>query len=1321
MSWKKQVRRGLSILIWPVAALLLGGFIWVRTASFDRFIVGDIARAAERATGERLTIQKLEIHWTRLSADAYGLILRKSSTSPPFLACGHVYVSLTILSLWRHKIVLNDLLLDDPVLDISINGKGQNNLPHAAQPSAVSATDRLFDLGVRRFKVNSGEVEYNDQRIPISADLQDVGTEVGFNAAAQNYQGSLAYRRGTISGPHLRPFAHQLQLNFEATRSTFRLNALYLSAGRTRLRLSGTLADYTDPRIEAAYQAAIFTPDLARMLNLASLPAGQAWTTGSLQYDYTPARRFLEAIQVDGRLDSPELVVNAAGVRAGPREIRAAYTLRDGNLQVSKLAAQFLGGSVAGQFAVRDLEGAPRWSLTAHLGDVSLSGLTESWPSRVPQNIRLSGRLNANVEAACTGRLSKPMARIRATISGPLAPPAQNAIPVDGTLDVDYDGPRDTATFLPSTLRTGNTQISFHGSLGKHSNIAVEANARDLDELARLVSSWPLAGKGIPQSPSSLMALELRGSATFVGQILGRLESPRVQGRVNGNDIEIKGITFPAVQAAFSLESSELSIEKASATGPNKAQLTLHGDAGLDHWSFTHTSALSLEARASGISLGEIERMAGTRYHLGGELTADVSFDGTVDHPAGQASIEISQARTGKATSFVGLKKVATIRLEGNGNQIQATAQVELPAGAVSANGTYAPRTGRYSARVNLPAIDLSKIQPLVSLGVPVSGVAAFSASGAGTITQPQVSATLAVPALHIQDQTISNLRAQLNLANERASFNLNATVAGGFVEANGEVGLHDPYPATASVNVRGLPIRPLLAACTGSLPPGVRGQTELHAMISGPLKKPQEIRAEVQIPALDVEYQEVRLSLAEPTRIDYAKGTASIAKTEIRGAGTELTLEGTIPFENPAALNLAANGSINLNLLQNFETGFQSSGQILVHVTTQGEARQPNMRGQILVQDASFLSQTAPFAFEHLNGRIRVSGTRLDIEQLQATMGGGTLSATGFFDYGRQKSFDLSAVAKTVRLRYPSGIRSLLAANLALRGTTAAATLTGRVMVDRLSFAQEFDLANFIGQFSTDVPSAAPPVFEQNMKLDVAVTSSQSLNLTSSKLTIGGNFNLTVAGTLAEPVILGRVSLAQGEIFFIGKRYELESGTIEFANAVRTEPVLNIYAKTTVDQYRITVNFVGPLDRLIARYTSDPPLSEGDIIHLIAFGNTAEAAASAPSTPSSLAAESILAQGVTSQISGKLENLTGISQISLDPLITDTVADPASQIAIQERVSGSLLLTFSSDVTNTQAQTVELQYKASKNVKVSVIRDYNGGYALDVRIHKAF
>jgi translocation and assembly module TamB len=239
-------------------------------------------------------------------------------------------------------------------------------------------------------------------------------------------------------------------------------------------------------------------------------------------------------------------------------------------------------------------------------------------------------------------------------------------------------------------------------------------------------------------------------------------------------------------------------------------------------------------------------------------------------------------------------------------------------------------------------------------------------------------------------------------------------------------------------------------------------------------------------------------------------------------------------------------------------------------------------------------------------------------------------------------------------------------------------------------------------------------------MKLNVTAATTQNLNLTSSKLSMGGSANLNVTGSLADPVILGRVSLTQGEVFFIGKRYEVQNGTIAFANPVHTEPV-NIYAKTTVQQYDITLNFVGPIDRLRTNYTSTPPLSQADIINLIAFGKTAEQAASSPSTPASVGAESVLAQGVAGQVSGKVEKLAGISQISIDPLASNSQADPASQLAIQQRISGSLLLTFSTDVTSTQAQTVEVEYTPNKRWTISVIRDENGGYGIDARIHKVF
>jgi translocation and assembly module TamB len=349
------------------------------------------------------------------------------------------------------------------------------------------------------------------------------------------------------------------------------------------------------------------------------------------------------------------------------------------------------------------------------------------------------------------------------------------------------------------------------------------------------------------------------------------------------------------------------------------------------------------------------------------------------------------------------------------------------------------------------------------------------------------------------------------------------------------------------------------------------------------------------------------------------------------------------------------------------------------------------------------------------------VSGNRVDVRNFSGNAGGGNVTATGFLTYGKNTDFSFNLDANHIRVRYPDGVRSIVGGSLQMNGSPTGSTLNGKVLVNELSFTEDFDLANFMGQFATEAPAAAPSAFEENMKLNIALQTANNLNAVSSKLSAEGSANLTVSGTAADPVILGRTTLSGGEIFFLGKRYEVQNGTIEFANPVRTEPTLNLYVTTTVQQYNITLNFVGPIDHLRTNFTSDPSLPSSDIINLIAFGKTTEESASAASTPISVGAESVLAQGVTRQVSGHIEKLAGISQLSIDPLAGTNPNDPRSQISVQQRVSGNLLLTFSTDVTSTQNQSVQLQYEVKRNMPVTVLRDQNGGYAIDIRVRKVF
>ena len=304
----------------------------------------------------------------------------------------------------------------------------------------------------------------------------------------------------------------------------------------------------------------------------------------------------------------------------------------------------------------------------------------------------------------------------------------------------------------------------------------------------------------------------------------------------------------------------------------------------------------------------------------------------------------------------------------------------------------------------------------------------------------------------------------------------------------------------------------------------------------------------------------------------------------------------------------------------------------------------------------------------------------------------------------------NLAMDAQSVRVRQ-NGIRAMLDAKLSLTGATSSSTLGGRVAIHKLSFTQDADLAEIAGQFATSETVSNPSTFTKNMKLHVAVQSANDLNLASKQLTIAGSVNLNAMGTVADPVIIGRVNLTGGEVFFLSKRFEIQNGTIAFANTLRTEPIVSLNVNTVVTQYNITVRVTGRLDRQDELHVA---------INLLAFGQTTADAASKAATPPSVGAESAVASAAGSQVASQVQKLAGISQLTLNPLAGNN-QNPGSQVAIQQRVSGNILLTFSTDVTSAQNQSVQVQYKVKRNISVSALRDENGGYGFDLRYHKAF
>jgi translocation and assembly module TamB len=235
-----------------------------------------------------------------------------------------------------------------------------------------------------------------------------------------------------------------------------------------------------------------------------------------------------------------------------------------------------------------------------------------------------------------------------------------------------------------------------------------------------------------------------------------------------------------------------------------------------------------------------------------------------------------------------------------------------------------------------------------------------------------------------------------------------------------------------------------------------------------------------------------------------------------------------------------------------------RSSGILSLDIRTTGSAKSPAVQGQVHLQNVALSTPSTPLGVEKLNGTLDIGNDRVQISSLTGQIGGGQVSLGGFIAYRPDLQFNLALQGKSVRLRYPEGLRTLLDSNLAFSGTTQASTLSGRVLIDNLSFTPDFDLAKFSDQFGG---STAPsqPGFADTVRLAFAVQSKDNLSATSSQVSVEGLVNLQVIGTVANPVIIGRTNLTSGELFYRSVRYQLQRGIITFDNPNETEPVMNV------------------------------------------------------------------------------------------------------------------------------------------------------------------
>jgi translocation and assembly module TamB len=697
-----------------------------------------------------------------------------------------------------------------------------------------------------------------------------------------------------------------------------------------------------------------------------------------------------------------------------------------------------------------------------------------------------------------------------------------------------------------------------------------------------------------------------------------------------------------------------------------------------------------------------------------------VELSGTRAEPQGQGQVVITNANA------YGMDiKQFNARMRFNRGELQAE-DINLVQADEKITGTVAYNPTSQGFRFDLIGshIDLASIPQLTTSRVAIQGRSDFTVKGSGTLHEPVINANVRLRDLMANGRPLGDSSFEATTQGADLHLTGHSQFEQAQLTTDGTVHLRGDWPCNIKLHFSRVNADPLLRVY-------MKGSVNSHSLldgdllVQGPLRRPRELRVTGDFSNFTLGIGDVNIHNDGPVRFNVVNQLLTIEPFHFTGERTDLTGNGAVQLNGQQTLNFHTRGRINLRLIESLNHDFTSSGIVTVNLDVTGSIASPVAQGRFEIRNGSIAYIDLPSALSEINGTLVFNQDRVQIETLAARTGGGLVQFQGFATaHNRLVNFDLKLHGEDVRLRYPPGISSSANMDLRFLGGTASSALSGDVTVTRLSMSKGFDFASYLpaGGRTPTLPQTNPLL--NSIRLNVHITTMPELQMQTTILRLSGNADLQLRGTAAKPSLLGRADVTEGEIYFNGAKYQLERGEVSFHNPSTIQPVLDMQMTTRVRDYDITVNLNGsPPDKLRLKYQSEPPLAEADIVSLLALGRTREESAQQQGNTgfSGDASNAILSEALNATVSSRVQNLFGGSRIKIDPqgLQTETSTAHGPQITIEQQVTNKLTVTYSTNVSQSSQQLIQMEYNISRNLSVLAVRDQNGVVSFDVRIRQ--
>lgn len=1025
--------------------------------------------------------------------------------------------------------------------------------------------------------------------------------------------------------------------------------------------------------------------------------------------------------RADGRLASASLAASTIGstIVATTDSWPELWRTLHGLGFVSATPPATLGGRARVDLTLSGRIGDP--GLAGHI-DANLADL-EQLPVDARPNLRLSGPLT--LSATISGTSSAPA--IDGTLSGErLSIAGQHADRFDASIGVTKQAARVDSLVLTQ----GDGRLTGSGRYDLRTNeMTVQVNASNV-----LVN--PVTGA---QPGEILLPLTARLNGEW--RASGTLADPQGSGQLDLTETHAWDRSIGRVSSQLTLTNHQLQATIALAdfqtTGTATLALAAPGAFSVDMQT-TDGDLAGLASRLGVATGAPVSGLASFALHVEG-VRDDVA------HARGTMNLQ----RLDGAVGDVPVRATQPGLASYDGRTVDvADLTLAIGRSRLHASGQLGPdRPGTLAASLDGDAADLEQLVqaffPDKRFGAQLAGQVHIDLRAPGSLDRPAFTAqaNLDEGRVTVADQP------QVTALVARATYDagvltlsrLDMTWQGASVSATGEIPIAlagSDLPEWLTGGPRAQTTGRLRARIDGMTPavlaPFVPAETlsQLSGLVSGAITLDADrpsldaVRGQLVLDRVDLVVSGIPFNQQQPTQVDISNGRAQITHWNWGTGDNRVSLGGSVQFEGRQALDISMDGAMDLRTLGAFLPGVTAGGRAVIKGRVTGAPADPQIEGRIDLQGGEWRNTSPRMVVTDLMGSVLVSRTELTLSGVEGQANGGAFWVAGTLKHSglQLTSGSLAITGHGLAMAIPEALRTEVNLDLVLGVDRGSLVLSGDAMVLGGAYREPISLASGV----LEILGTAPPSIQLEtpsgaaaMALDIRLTTSEDIAVDNNYGQLALAADVRIGGTVTAPTLIGRAEIREGgRIFLGGNVYQIVGdGIIEFANPDRIEPDLRITAQTRVSGNEITLNLKGTPSTLDPTFTSDPPLSQGEIVSLLVTGQTQNASALAISSDQMIGYLSGEVLGVTGRAVG-LDTLRVErgQDVRFDAGLVASETDPASRLTFGKQVTRTVEVVFSQSLKDSGKLTWIIAYRPKPNVELRLVSQDNVTRIYDVR-----